>query len=126
MKKITCVLLLVFISIFRPAFAAEWAEIDYKTYIDWQSAVFYSNGHKLFWLKVLNPGDWKEENGKKIWFEMQHVEFACGERKVKMIECITYDLNGNVINTYSYPYAEYWGIVPGSTGEKRYLGICNY
>lgn len=120
------VLIVLFIVCCLPVLAANWQEIAYKTYIDWSTYVNLGNGHKIFWVKTLNPGNWEIKNGKKIWYTMQKIDFICGQRKYQLIESIDYDLKGSVLSNWTNDYGVYWDVVPGTIGEEKYLGVCAY
>ena len=106
--------------------AADWVEIEYKTYADLKS---YKNDgiYASAWFKDLNPGDWELINGKKIWFNQYYYKANCTNKTINLLYAVSYDLKGKVVNSANYPDIKsyYDPVVPDTRGETKYNALCN-
>ena len=124
MKKILILFLLLgFVS---PVFAATWEQISEKTWIDIDSIKTnpYVKNVKSAWFKSLNPGNWELENNKKVWYQLDLIEFKCNENLISLRSYTSYDLKGNVISSDDWQDYRWHVVIPESVGERKYHIVC--
>ncbi len=63
-----------------PVFAADWKEICPKKYVD-VTSITWDKNVVSFWIKSLNPGDWKLINNKKVWYTNEFFLLNCKKKK---------------------------------------------
>lgn len=131
MKKRFLMILVALCVFAGSAFATNWFEAYTKGYIDLDSLKF--DGPYVFaWVKQLNDGDWKPQNGQKIHYKMIYYVADCESRKVDIIAGATYNLNKTVVDSFDIssnynPYSKYndWrAVVPDSIMEVNYNMLC--
>lgn len=112
-----------------PVSAAKWVEFDTKAYIDVSSiretGECRGYKHKCYslWTKYLNQGTENDKKFKDLWYYKNRLLIDCSDRKLIVVDVITYDTKNEAIaqdiNNYSiYP------IVPESRGELVYNYVC--
>lgn len=134
MKKIIFLFALFLISV--PCFASDWFQLDEKNYIDLESVEQYKNQwgeiqHEKysFWLKSLNDKsasfiDLEKLFKKKVWYQMTNFIVDCNQKTIGGANVVTYDVQKNVLYSYTPPSVDYAKIVPDSKGEMYYYFIC--
>ncbi len=125
MKKFISIVFFTLIS-FLPAYAADWKEIQPKTYID-ASSVTWKKDTVSFWMKSLNPGTWSPVNNKKVWYVKDYIFIDCKEKKLAYQSSIYYDMKGQLINSFDVEYEsllEWQRVVPETNGDVWYQTFC--
>lgn len=121
MKKYIIIIILVLITL--PCFAVNWVECGYKTYIDLSS--WRRNGNYVSaWIKLLNNGNWDLIDNKKVWYKIEYIETDCNASRISVNSKISYDMQGNLINSLHYKVSDFIPVVPDSIGEEIYYTMC--
>lgn len=124
MKKILIVFVLM---LFSSAYAADWVEVYHKYYLDLSSfEKHYNNGgtYITVWSKVLNDGDMKPRNNKKVWYSKSKEYYDCTNRKVGDSFIIYYGLDGKVLDRYDFGKPVYSEVIPDTVGETLWNYVC--
>ena len=125
MKKFISIVFFTLIS-FLPVYAADWKEIQTKTYID-ASSVTWKKDTVSFWMKSLNPGTWSLVNNKKVWYVKDYILIDCKEKKLAYQSSIYYDMKGQLIKSVDVEYEsllEWQRVVPETNGDVWYQTFC--
>ena len=122
MKKIMLMCLCLLFA--APVFAANWVQVDDKTWMDIYSADI-SGRFVNVWFKDLNPGNWELEKGKKIYYQLSNVTFDCSTRSMSIDAYTIYDLKSQIITANNYTGHQWIKIVPDSIGEAKYNAACS-
>lgn len=115
---------MILLLIALPCFAVNWVECGYKTYIDLSS--WRKNGNYVSaWFKLLNTGNWKLIDNKKVWFSIRYIVADCNSRTYSLNSVTSYDLQGNVIRSDDFQSLDFQHVVPGTIGEDMYYTMCS-
>lgn len=123
MKKLLVLLILLFMSM--PAYATYWYEYSPKSYVDFDTLQKNSN-YAFVWVKILNNGNYEPINNKKVWFTQNSMYIDLKNKKTALKDVYYYDLNNNVIESYSLDKTQWDVIVPDSMGEYLYQAVKKY
>lgn len=127
MKKILFVLFLLIIGC--STYATDWLQIGPKTWVDLETLdvkKYNSNTIVTAWFKDLNPGNWELMNNKKVWYNLTQQDFDCTNNKINAKNFYSYDVNGNLIDSYQFKYAQWENLVPDSVGYYKYKIMCRF
>ena len=142
MKKIFILFIIVFIA--YPVSAADWKQIEDKSYIDVSSIKQYNDpdtyskkqynrNEKEFWIKSLNDKssyytDWEVTYNKKIWYQISKNIIDCNNRTIATKSLAIYDIEGNIIDNYDVEHIllNRKDIIPETRGEDWYNIVCKY
>lgn len=106
--------------------AAYWKEFAYKSYIDLDTIEKKENGICKVWVKLLNDGDFKPINDKKIWYSLNTVYIDLKNKKYAIKDVFFYDLNNNNVSNISADTLK-WDInIPDSLSEHLYNEVLDY
>ena len=99
-----------------PVLAAEWKQIEEKSYIDIASIQEYNDpssydkkrynrNEKEFWIKSLNDKssyftDYEKTYNKKVWYIILKYIVDCNNKTIATKSGAIYDTNGNLIDSY--------------------------
>lgn len=124
MKKFISLLLFIFVSLL-PVFAADWKEICPKKYVD-VTSITWDKNVVSFWIKSLNPGDWKLINNKKVWYTNEFFLLNCKKKKMDLQSVIFYDLQGKTIDILELDevFVQWHNVVPETTSDLFYRAFC--
>ena len=132
MKKIIICLLSLFL-LQNVCFAAEWLEINSKTYIDKETYIPVSKDFQYtnFWIKSLNNKSnyylkRQKEYNTTIWYQIEHWSIDCKKRKYSINELLIYDTKGSLIDSYSLETIDWLTIPPETVSESYYKIFCKY
>jgi hypothetical protein len=123
MKKLLLLLALLFLSM--PAYATYWYEYSHKAYVDLDSLKKDKNT-AFVWVKLLNDGNINPVNNKKVWFTKNSIYIDLKNKRTALKDLYYYDLNNNVIETYTFDKIKWDVIVPDSMGEYLYQIVKKY
>ena len=141
MKKKIFVLIVMF-SVVLPAFAAQWKELDWKTYLDLSSIKpyddpniadkeKYNRDEKEFWTKNLNDkseafAKLEKFYNKKMWFFLQMGIIDCNNKTLATKFISVYDISETMLSSSNVPDEKLvrQNITPGSRAEKYYNEVC--
>jgi hypothetical protein len=124
MKKILIVFVLM---LFSSAYAANWVEVSHKYYLDLSSyQKHYSNSgtYVTIWSKVLNDGNMKPINNKKVWYYNAKEYYDCTNRKTGASFIVSYGLDGNSLGSYDFGKPLYSEVVPETVSETLWNYVC--
>lgn len=124
MKKILIVFALM---MFGCAYAADWVEVSHKYYLDLSSyQKHYSDGstYVTIWSKVLNDGDMKPINNKKVWYYKSKEYCDCTNKKIGASYVIYYGLDAKVLDDYDFGKPLYYEVIPETVGEILWNYVC--
>ena len=122
----TKVVLLVCLMLFNVAYASDYIEIGYKSYVDLSSYKKDGN-YASAWFKDLNRGEELIE-GKKVWFHQLLYKANCSNNTLNLLYGVTYDTKGKVLRSSGYypdTYSYYDPVVPDTVAETKYKYLCN-
>jgi hypothetical protein len=123
MKKL--ILLLALLLCPLSANATYWYEYSYKSYADLDT-IKKSANTAFIWAKVLNDGNMKPINNKKVWFAKNSTYVDLKNKKIALKDIYYYDTDGNFIDSVNLDKL-YWDvIVPGSMAEDLYKLVKKY
>ena len=123
MKKLLLLLALLFLSM--PAYATCWYEYSPKAYIDLDSLQKRGN-IAIVWVKLLNDGNIKPIDNKKIWFTQNSMYIDLKNKKTAIKDAYFYDLNRNQVQGYTLEQLQWDVIVPDSMGDLLYEVVEKY
>ncbi len=130
MKKYIIFLLVLFITfVGNVTLAANWREIDNKTYIDMDSVNIelepLTNSKIIsFWVKSLNNKSsyyiaLEKKYKQKIWFEKTMYKINIDSRNISVDYWVVYDLNGIPIINHNW-ITKWVPIIPDTIGDFLY------
>ncbi len=105
------------------AFAANWVQIGKKIYADKDTFEIKDNRNVVFWLKMLNNGDFDEIKNQKIWYILAKQEIDCTNRKIRNLSTHVYGLKEQHIAGDDI-LSSWEEILPDSRAEFWYDGFC--
>ena len=125
MKKILAFILFLMLSAL-PCFAAKWAEIFEKQYIDFET-VNPNEEYKTiqFWVKALrkDPKEVFPLTNKPYWYSVSKWNIDCEHRLSRIENINVYDLQKKLV--YSDDYIPDWNeIVPDTYADGYYRLFC--
>lgn len=127
-EKIYVILICFMLSI-TAAYAANWQEYNYKSYIDLNSFVYTSNYNNdkivTFWEKALNDGSeyFKPINNQKIWFNLYNNSINCSQKSINVKYRVSYNLKAYVIESIKF-IEEWTPIAPDTLAYNMYEFVC--
>ena len=137
-------ILCIMILLAYPVLAAEWKQIEEKSYIDIASIQEYNDpssydkkrynrNEKEFWIKSLNDKssyftDYEKTYNKKVWYIILKYIVDCNNKTIATKSGAIYDTNGNLIDSYDVEHIllNRNDIIPETRGENRYNIVCKY
>lgn len=143
MKKRLFILFILTLMV-HSVFAADWEQIEDKSYIDISSIKDYNDPYtyikeqynrneKEFWIKSLNDKssyftDYEKTYNKKIWYRISKNIIDCNNKTIATKSSAIYDINGKIIDSYDVEHIllNRHDIVPETRAEDWYNIICNY
>ena len=78
-------------------------------------SIKYSGSLAQFWECNYYPGSCQTHSGEHYEYALMYINYNTNSHTIKSL--VTYDTKGRVIDSYTYDYARYDPIVPGSIGE---------
>jgi hypothetical protein len=112
---------------------SRWVNISEPDYtpilLDTTTKTRDASGYPIVWLKVsyAKPQIRRQDSGKPFTFKSYNwqVVIDCLDRKLKTLQFIYYDANGNISKSYpTTGYEEWHTLVPESNGEAVVTGYC--
>lgn len=123
MKKMFLVLSVIFFTS-TMAFAADWVELYYKIYADFNSIKFTNNNHVIVWEKWLNDGYFKPIDNQAVWYIIQKEEYDCNNEQYRCLAWFVYGLKEQVLLDSDNSFSEWIPVVPDSVSEGLYNFYC--
>jgi hypothetical protein len=109
---------------------ANWVEFYPKDYLDTNSIELNEDRYISYWIKSLNNGSFQNINSKKVWYLMVYKIADCTEKKLATKAIISYDIDGNVIESSYLPDYRLFSmynfekVIPDTIGELELDFIC--
>jgi len=121
-KKFSLILFFMFL-LCNNCFAARWAEIGHKQYLDFDS-IELDGFIVTAWFKDLNPGNWDLYYGNKVYYLLQRVAIDCRNKKVGLRSAAYYGLKNNLLSPFVPDQYGWTSVIPDSMGEYKYKIMC--